>query len=309
MKEATIFNIQRFSTHDGPGTRTTVFFKGCPLNCLWCANPESQKFTPELEIIPKNCIGCGECLKQCPNNALYFDETGINVHRELCSACGKCAAECYSKTLKFVGETKTVDEVVTEILKDEVFYRHSGGGVTFSGGEPLSLGGFVLDVIKECKKYNDINTCIETCAYGDTETFIQLAKELDLMFIDIKHMDPEEHKKYTGVSNELILHNIRSIQPYAKNIILRTPMIAGINDTEENIKATAEFAAELEAVSSWEILPFHNLGEHKYEAIGKDYDKSMFRKPDKEKLLHAVELADRYLTPVGKKCIIESSGL
>lgn len=308
MKTATIFNTQRFSIHDGPGIRTVIFFKGCPLHCLWCANPESQLFKPELEVLPKNCIGCGECMKACPENAIYFDENGIHIRRELCRRCGSCAKECYSKTLKFVGEQMTVEQVVAEIKKDEVFYRNSGGGVTFSGGEPLAQGEFCVEVLKRCRA-EGIHTAIETSGYGDKDTFIRMARELDLIFFDIKHSDPEMHKKLTGVSNEVILDNLRSIQPYASEIIVRTPVIPGLNDDRENIARTAAICSELSAVDRWELLPFHNLGEHKYEAIGKAYDKEMFSKPGGEHMHELAELANRIMKPAGKLCIVESSGM
>ena len=307
MKMATVFNTQRFSIHDGPGIRTVIFFKGCPLNCLWCANPESQRFGPELEVMPANCIGCGECQKVCPNGAIFFNETGIHVDRKKCQRCGLCARQCYSKTLKYVGKEMTVEEVFGEIMKDEVFYKNSGGGVTFSGGEPLAQGEFCLEVAKRCGRR--IHTAMETCGYGDPELAVALAKELDLIFFDVKHFDPQMHKKLTGVSNELILENLWSIQDTAREIRVRTPLIAGLNDDRENIRATAELCAELKAVKEWELLPFHNLGEHKYEAIGKPYDASQFKKPDTEHLDEMIELANTILKPVGKLCRVESSGM
>lgn len=308
MKTATIFNTQRFSIHDGPGIRTVIFFKGCPLKCLWCANPESQSFVPELEVLPKNCIGCGECMKACPQDAIYFDENGIHIRREVCRKCGRCASECYSRTLKYVGEQMTVSQVVAEIKKDEVFYRNSGGGVTFSGGEPLAQGEFCIEVLRECSA-SGIHSAVETSGHGDRDTFIGMAKELDLIFFDIKHSDPNIHRKLTGVTNDVILDNLRSIQPYASEIIVRTPVIPGLNDDRENIARTAAICSEMSAVSKWELLPYHNLGEHKYDAIGKAYDSEMFSKPDGKHMSELMEIANRIMKPAGKYCTIESSGM
>ncbi len=308
MKTATVFNTQRFSTHDGPGIRTVIFFKGCPLECLWCANPESQSFAPELEVVTGNCIGCGACQKACPNNAIFFDKAGIHIDRERCRSCGACSKECYSKTLKYVGEEMTVEQVVNELLKDEVFYKNSGGGVTFSGGEPLSQGDFCLEVLKQCQPYH-IHWAMETSGYGDRELFEELAKKLDLIFFDIKHLNPVMHQQLTGVSNEWILDNLRGIQEYASEIIIRTPVVPGLNDDQENVIKTAQLCAELKAVKEWELLPFHNLGEHKYEAIGKSYDKSAFHKPSAEHMKQLISLANTIMEPAGKLCKMESSGM
>ena len=308
MITATVFNTQRFSTHDGPGIRTVIFFKGCPLKCLWYANPESQLYISELEGIPGNCIGCGACQRACPNHAISFDETGIHIDRKTCQRCGICAKECYSKTLKYVGEEMTVEQVVREIKKDEVFYENSGGGVTFSGGEPLAQGDFCLEVLKQCKPYK-IHSAMETSGYGDKEIFVELARELDLIFFDIKHSNSKHHEKLTGVSNELILENLKSIQGCGCEIVVRTPIIPRLNDDRENIAKTAEICTELSAVKRWELLPFHNLGEHKYEAIGKEYDKSMFSKPSGKHMSELAELANSIMEPAGKQCLVESSGL
>lgn len=307
MKNATIFNIQRFSINDGPGIRTVIFFKGCPLQCLWCANPESQLADPELEVLPDNCIGCGECRKVCPNHAISFEQ-GIHIDRAKCSRCGYCAEQCYSQTLKYIGKEKTIDEIVAEIRKDEVFYKNSGGGFTFSGGEPLLNAAFCLEVLKACKPFQ-YHSAIETSGYGSQDALIELAKELNLIFFDIKHSDPAVHKKLTGVSNELILNNLKSIEPYASEIIARTPLVSGLNDSRENIIRTAEICADNDAIRKWELLPFHNLGEHKYSAIGKDYDESMFSKPTREHMTELVELANSILQPEGKQCRVEGAGM
>ncbi|MEA4922496.1 MAG: glycyl-radical enzyme activating protein [Eubacteriaceae bacterium] len=307
MKTATIFNIQKFSIHDGPGIRTTIFFKGCPLKCLWCANPESQDTKPVLEVFPKNCIGCGECVKTCAVKAISFSESGINVDRVKCKTCKACAKQCYSKTLKMVGENKTVDEVVEEIKKDEVFYKNSGGGFTFSGGEPLEHGDFCIEVMDKCSRFG-FNSAIETSGYGNTGTMIEMAKRLDVIFYDIKHMDSTIHEKLTGVKNELILKNLREIQPYAKEIIVRIPVIRGLNDDLKNIRATAVLCKDLKAVKQMELLPYHRLGEHKYEAIGRTYQLTDAEPPSQKGLMRLAGAANDILEPEGKICKIEASG-
>lgn len=308
MKQAAIFNIQRFSIHDGPGIRTTVFFKGCPLSCLWCSNPESQKTGCELEVVAGNCIGCGACMKACPNGAISFSEEGVCVDRAKCRGCGRCARECYAKALKYVGETMTTEEVFEEIKKDMVFYKNSGGGVTFSGGEPLLQGEFCLEVVKRCRE-EGIHTAIETSGYGEPQIAEELAGQLDLIFFDIKHSDPEIHKKLTGVSNERILENLRRMQKDAKTIIVRTPIVPGYNDGEENVRRTAELCGELEKVKEWELLPYHNLGEHKYEAIGKAYGLAGEETPRAEQMERLVGIANSILAPLGKVCKVQASGL
>lgn len=308
MKTATIFNTQRFSIHDGPGIRTVIFFKGCPLRCLWCANPESQSFKPELEVLPENCIGCGECMKVCQRNAISFDEGGINILRDRCCKCGSCAVECYSRTLKYVGEQISVSQAVAEIKKDEVFFKNSGGGVTFSGGEPLSQGEFCIEVLNECRA-SGIHSALETSGYGDRDIFIDMAKKLDIVFFDIKHSDPEVHRKLTGVTNDIILENLRSIQPYASEIIVRTPVIPGVNDDKVNIARTAAICSEMSSVSKWELLPYHDFGEHKYDALGKVYNNEMFLRPSGKHMSELMELANGIMKPAGKYCTVESSGM
>ena len=200
------------------------------------------------------------------------------------------------------------DEIIAEIVKDEVFYKSSGGGVTFSGGEPLMYGAFCLEVLAKLDGVH-CTTAMETCGYGSTEVFRKLAGKLDLIFFDVKHFDPETHRKLTGASNELILNNLREIQKNANRIIIRTPVIPGMNDDRENIAYTASLCTELDAVSEWELLPFHNLGEGKYDSIGKKYDKSLFSKPEAEHMEELAALANRIMEPAGKYCKVENSGM
>jgi len=306
MNTASVFNIQKFSIHDGPGIRTVVFLKGCPLKCLWCANPESQKTEPELEVFPENCIKCGECIKVCPNNAISFGAKGIQVDRKKCTNCGICTEVCYSQTLKFIGEEKSVEEVLSEIAKDEAFYKNSGGGYTLSGGEPLKQSEFCIELIKECKN-KGYHGAIETSAFGDTKVFKEITELLDFMYIDIKHMDASVHTKGTGVSNKLILKNIREIQDIAKEIVIRTPIIPGYNDSEENIRSTAEFCKDLKAVHKWELLPYHKLGVNKFKSIGRKYKLDDLETPSKGEVLKLVATANKILKPVEKECVADTT--
>ena len=305
---ANVFNIQRFSIHDGPGIRTVVFLKGCPMRCLWCANPESQRTEPDLIVNPQNCIGCGECLKVCPQKAISFTGNGICLDRKRCKTCGSCAGECYSRTLKFMGKSMTAEEVFLEIEKDALFYKNSGGGFTLSGGEPLLHGEFCIELTDMCVK-NKYHGAIETSGYGDTEILVELAKKLDLVFFDLKHMDDETHKKLTGVSNAVILANLKAIQDHAKEIVIRTPVVPGCNDTAENIERTADFISALRNVTTWELLPYHRLGEHKYAQLSREYELSGIEKPDKDKMAEFVEISGEKLGKHGIVCKINMSSI
>ncbi len=306
MARANIFNVQRFSIHDGPGIRTTVFLKGCPLKCIWCANPESQKMSPELYNVKTHCIGCGACIESCQHGTLFFGKSGIEIDRSKCHACGVCASECYSGALKMMGEERTVDEIFREIEKDTVFYDNSGGGYTLSGGEPLLQAQFCLELVEMCKN-TGFHGAIETSGYGDTQDLKQLARMLDLVFFDIKEMDDRKHRSFTGVSNELIIHNLEEIQEDAKEIIIRTPVIPGLNDSIENITKIAELCNRLKRVQKWELLPYHKLGEYKYESLGRDYELKEIRPPDKKHMQQLLEIANLVLKHTGKICVMDTT--
>lgn len=306
MKTATIFNLQKFSIHDGPGFRTTVFFKGCALSCKWCANPESQKFAPELYQIESKCIGCGACIEACPNGALSPGKEQILVDRSKCVGCGTCTKECYAHALAMKGKVMDTDEVLFVISQDEKFYKNSGGGYTLSGGEPLLHADFCKELIEKCTE-KGYHGCMETCGYGDTADFVELAGMLDLIYFDIKQLDPELHKKWTGVTNELILKNMDAIQDTAKEIIVRTPVIPAVNATEEDIRKIAEYCSTLKKVTALELLPYHRLGEHKYEALGQVYELAGTETPEKAVMAHFKEIADEILIPAGKRCDLNRS--
>lgn len=265
-----IFDIQRFSINDGPGIRTTVFFKGCPLRCIWCDNPESQQQLPQLFYFESLCARCYRCVEVCPSGASKISPDGsIEIAQGLCQACGLCIEACPSDARVMSGRTVTVEEVVEIVKKDELFYRNSGGGVTASGGEPTYQPDFLKELLRECQRYG-IHTTLDTCGYVRWEVMEGILDYIDLVYYDIKHMDTIRHRELTGVGNELILDNARRISQSGKPIVMRIPLIPGCNDSEENIKAMVEFVTGIKVIRV-DILPFHQLGSKKYERLGMTY--------------------------------------
>jgi len=294
-----IFDIQKFSVHDGPGIRTLIFLKGCGLRCLWCSNPESQLKRPELMLYPEKCIGCHKCMEVCPTGAVFSRNGKIYFSKELCKACGKCAEVCPAEARRLVGNYLTVDEVLKEIDKDRMFYRTSGGGVTFGGGEPLLYPDFVVELSKACReKY--INTSVETCGYVPWEHIEKAAPYLDLIMFDLKHMDSKAHKKLCGRSNRLILSNLKKLSKlHSSEIIVRMPVIPTVNDSGENLKKTAEFVASLgNAVSRIEIMPYHTFGVKKYERLGRTYQLKEKEVPSDEHMKSVKGILEAHKVPV-----------
>ncbi len=273
MYEGRVFNIQKYSIHDGPGIRTTVFLKGCPLSCIWCHNPESQAFGPEIMLYSKRCIGCGKCLEVCKQIPL--------LDREKCTSCGSCAEVCYAKAREAVGKLMTVQQVIAQLEKDSIFYDESGGGVTFSGGEPLSQPEFLLELLAQCKK-REYHTAIDTSGYGSPETIKAVSSMTDLFLYDLKLMDDEKHMRYTGVSNKLILENLKTISQLGSRIFIRIPLLPGINDDDSNIKATAEVIQNTRGIEQVNILPYHNIAADKYNRLGKQSSLMDIPVPDTE---------------------------
>lgn len=296
-----IFNVQKCSIHDGDGLRTIVFFKGCPLRCKWCANPESQAYTPEIMEYPRKCIGDGKCIKVCPEGAIHATEEGFMIDRTRCKKCFKCADVCYAMAKEVCGEEKTAEELFKEVNKDRHFYQLKGGGATFSGGEPLTQPKLLTELAKKCKA-NRISTTIETCGYGDYEQFKDAIPHLDHIFFDLKTMDPQLHKELTGVTNEVILDNLKKINLFGIPITIRTPVIPGSNDSLENIRAIAGFIKDLGSVHEYELLPYHNLGESKYKALGKKYELADVKPPEDEFIRERVKAANEILKPFAKEC-------
>ncbi len=266
--EGILFNIQRYSLHDGPGIRTIPFLKGCPLSCKWCSNPESQKPQPEIIFQKSNCIQCGKCLEACRFGALSSDNPYL-VDRQRCTGCGECAKVCPTGALLMKGKRMTVWEVVQELQKDENVYRRSNGGITLSGGEPLSQPEFTRELLRACKE-KGWHTAMETTGLAPKEVIESVFPFVDLALTDIKAIDPVVHKDATGVSNQLILENLIKIS-FITQVSVRIPLIPGINDDLDSIRAIAGFAKLMNNVETIHILPYHNYGENKYALLGRIY--------------------------------------
>jgi len=269
-KSGSVFNIQRYSVQDGPGIRTTVFLKGCPLACYWCSNPESQAMHPELLYFDTLCTGCLRCLDACPNGAtILSSDEKILIDRGLCKACGACAEACLSDARIISGKLMTVDEVTDVVKKDSLFYRNSNGGVTFSGGEPTHQPAFLLELLKDSQR-KGFHTCLDTCGYTQWEFLEEALEYVDLVLFDVKHMDTKQHKELTAVDNLLILDNLKRIADTGKEMIIRVPLMPGINDSKENINALGIFMSQ-SSLKRVDLLPYHRLGVKKYERLGMEY--------------------------------------
>lgn len=251
--KATIFDIQKNSFVDGPGIRTTVFFKGCNLRCKWCHNPESQSFDKQMMFYKDKCTGCGKCREVCPN------------HLQSCDFCGKCELYCPAEARKICGREYTADEVLAEVIKDKAFYHNSNGGVTFSGGECMLQIEFLTEILKLCKE-NGIHTAVDTAGNVPWDYFKRILPFTDLFLYDIKVFSKEKHEKYTGVSNELILNNLKFLFESGTKIWIRIPIIPTVNDSEEEMKKIKEFLSPYKP-QKIELLPYHRMGENKYSAL------------------------------------------
>lgn len=268
VSRGVVFNIQKYSIHDGPGIRTTVFLKGCPLRCLWCQNPESHRKEPEILLFKDRCTLCGRCVAVCPNGASSLSDTSSMIDRSKCIGCGKCVEVCPNEARQLSGEYMTVDEVMEEVLKDVVFYKNSGGGVTLSGGDPIAQSGFALAILKRCKEAG-LHTALETCGYARWSTMEKLLKYTDLVLFDIKHMDAARHREGTGKPNSIILRNARRIAKL-KPLRVRVPLIPGFNDSAEHIRQLAKFVREKLGLVDIDLLPYNKLGEVKHERLDRE---------------------------------------
>ena len=284
-----VFNIQRYAIHDGAGVRTLVFMKGCPLRCQWCSNPEGQKSHPELGFMAARCVGaeaCGaRCVDACPEEGIVLSREGKPViDRGSCTHCLACSEACYYGALELIGREMTLEEVLSEVEKDRPFYRRSGGGVTVGGGEPLMQAEFVGRLLAACQQRH-LHTALETTGCGSRRHLEELLEHLDLVYFDIKHMDPIRHRELTGVSNQPILENIRAALAADRRCeaILRITTIPGFNDSEENISASARFAVEL-GCEKIELVPYHKLGAGKYQQYGMEYRLSHVVSPTPERM-------------------------
>ena len=268
--KATVFDIQRFSIHDGPGIRTTVFLKGCPLSCMWCHNPESKSALPELMLHENSCVGCGECVNVCERKLHSFKEGKHVIDRKSCLICGRCADKCVGGAISVSGKEMTVGEVFSEVMRDKAFYDNSGGGITVSGGEPLMQSDFCYALLSLAKEQG-ISTAIETSGFSKWENVERLSDCVDLFLWDYKETSPSRHKEYTGVDNVLILENLGKLNEKGAKIVLRCPIIPGLNDREEHFIGIANTANAYSSIIKVELEPYHSLGKGKAIAIGKDY--------------------------------------
>lgn len=307
-----IYDIQRYTLHDGPGIRTEVFLQGCTLRCLWCHSPESWSPEGELAWVEQLCAGvekCGECLKVCKTGAIskgdvFYSKIAkkyiqlVDIDRNKCIRCGECANVCFNKAIYLTSKKMDVPSVIDIIMKDEKYYLKTGGGVTISGGEPMEQIGFVKSLLKECKKMG-LNTALDTTGYAKWEMYQQLKGLVDLFLFDLKHTSSLESIKYTGVSNELILDNLNKLASIDSCIQIRIPIIPGINDSEENIYASASICKKIgKSLQLVQLLPYHRLGISKYNRIGKKYALASLEPPTKSQMEAIKNIFEKYSLPV-----------
>jgi pyruvate formate lyase activating enzyme len=267
MQTGLVFNIQKYSIHDGPGIRTTVFLKGCTLRCWWCHNPESQSPDPELSLIANHCIRCGQCVAVCPFGDNRPEPILPHVDRQRCIRCGQCVQVCTTGASEMVGQAMTVDDVLAEIVKDRIFYDDSAGGATLSGGEPLMQAEFCRQVLAACRAAG-IHTAVDTCGAVPYEDLLSVAPLTDLFLYDIKVMDETRHREHTGAANRVILDNLRALGQRHDNIWLRVPVVPGLNDTAHDLREIARFAASVPGIRQCNLLPYHALGHGKTQRLG-----------------------------------------
>ncbi len=277
-----VFNLQKYSIHDGPGIRTTVFLKGCPLKCWWCHNPEGMSGEAEVVVAEGRCVQCGECRDACPlHHAGLGRDEKVSPDRAACLRCGACVEACPVQARQILGRRMNVDEVLAEVCKDRIFYDDSQGGATFSGGEPFAQAAFLLELLRACKDQG-IHTTVDTTGYVGLDTLLVAAQWTDLFLYDIKILDDARHRRYTGVSNAKILDNLNALGREHGNIWVRVPIVPGLNDADDDLEATVRFAASVPGVKQVNLLAYHHTGSYKFSRLGKPYRAESVKPPAPE---------------------------
>jgi len=296
-----IFNIQRFSIHDGPGIRTTVFLQGCNLRCVWCHNPESNPIQPVVQFYPDKCILCEQCAEVCPEGAHQI-QGGVHVYeRELCQACGKCVEECFARALAMQAREMTAEEVLAEVRKDRDYFNDSGGGVTFSGGEPFLQKDFLLELLQLSKR-GGLHTAVDTAGNVPFAWLDEALPFVDLFLYDCKVLENDLHRQVTGVGNRRILENLARLGDGRARIWVRVPVIPGVNDNREEIERIGAFLAQLPGIEQVELLPFHHLGAGKRASLGQDYTVRELKPPSEERMAELAQVLDRF--GVSARCMV-----